>query len=544
MEKRIVIAALLSFLVLFGFRLLYPPTPPAQPQGTERPQAAENEKTAIEPPSQADRAIPVETDVQASAPEQYEFRTTLYTAVIDNAGGVLKSFRVHGYLDAQGESQELINQRLAEQVGWPFALATGDPEIDRLVNTGRYAGRRRGAAVTLDFATPTVHVRKTFRLDPARYRIELEVSVARDGEPVPYALVWQGGYGDQGVEPNASYRNAIYSAEGDFERINLGSVAESETIPATARVGVEDRYFAAMFLLPSDRAGITTGLVEVPTGEDEPARALTVTIPMTGAEKIAAYVGPKHEASLRQVDAQLASLIDYGIFEFITRPLLFILLWINNYIGNFGWSIILLTLLINFILFPLRWKQQVSMQKMQTIQPQMKTLQDKMKKLKSNDPRRQQVQTEMMGLYKQHGVNPLGGCLPLLLQMPVLFAFWNMLTYSIEMRRAPWILWVQDLSQHDPFFVLPILMAVSMIAMQKMTPTTLDPAQAKIMMAMPVMMTALFFFVQSGVVLYWLTSNVIGIGQQVLIKRNKLLPVDESPKPREHRQRSGRRERP
>ncbi|PYS21022.1 MAG: hypothetical protein DMG11_28620 [Acidobacteria bacterium] len=184
----------------------------------------------------------------------------------------------------------------------------------------------------------------------------------------------------------------------------------------------------------------------------------------------------------------MVAVINYGWFEIIARPLEVALLTIHSYIGNFGWSIVLLTLAINLVLFPLRLKQQVSMQKMQKIQPQMRTLQDKYKKLKANDPKRPQVQAEMMDLYKQHGVNPLGGCLPLLLQMPVFFGLLSMLSVSIELRRAPWILWIKDLSQHDPYYVLPILFAISMIVMQKMTPTSVDPAQAKMMMIMPVIL--------------------------------------------------------
>ena len=161
------------------------------------------------------------------------------------------------------------------------------------------------------------------------------------------------------------------------------------------------------------------------------------------------------------------------------------------------------------------------MLKMQKIQPQMRTLQDKYKKLKASDPRRAQVQTEMMGLYKVHGVNPMGGCFPLLLQMPVLIGLYSMLSVSIELRRAPWIGWITDLSRPEMLLipVLPILMTVSMIIMQKMTPTTVDPAQAKMMMIMPVMFLFMFWRAQSGLTLYWLTGNVIGIGQQVFINK-------------------------
>jgi YidC/Oxa1 family membrane protein insertase len=246
---------------------------------------------------------------------------------------------------------------------------------------------------------------------------------------------------------------------------------------------------------------------------------VSVAAPVLSNSSVRLYVGPKDEQWLKKAEPRLTSVVNYGFFEVITRPLLAALLWIHSYIGNFGWAIIILTLGINFILFPLRLKQQVSMQKMQKLQPQMRTLQDRYKKLKASDSRRAEVQMEMMNLYKENGVNPMGGCLPLLLQMPLLFAFWNMLSVSIELRQAPWILWIKDLSQYDPYFIIPIAMAVSMIISQKMTPTSVDPAQAKMMLIMPVMLTAMFLWLQSGVTLYYLTSNVVGIGQQWFIKK-------------------------
>src|SRR6185436_5876156 len=193
---------------------------------------------------------------------------------------------------------------------------------------------------------------------------------------------------------------------------------------------------------------------------------------------------------------------------------------LHAFTGNFGWSIILLTVAVNLVLFPLALKQQTSMLKMQKIQPQMRRLQDQYKKLKPSDPRRAEVQKDMMNLYKEHGVNPMGGCLPLILQMPLLFGFYSALAYSIELRRAPWILWIKDLSQYDHYYVIPILMAVAMIIQQKLTPTAnVDPAQAKMMMIMPVMMTFLFLSYPSGLALYWLTGSVIGVARQVFINK-------------------------
>ena len=183
-------------------------------------------------------------------------------------------------------------------------------------------------------------------------------------------------------------------------------------------------------------------------------------------------------------------------------------------------AIVALTLLINLALFPLKYKSIVSAQKMQKVQPQMKAIQEKFKKLKPTDPKRQQMNAEVMALYKEHGVNPLGGCLPLLLQMPFFIAFYNVLSVAIELRHAPFILWIKDLSAADHTYILPILMTVTMVVMQKMTPTpTADPVQAKIMLAMPVFFGFMLAFTSSGLVLYWLTSNLAGILQQYFMNK-------------------------
>jgi YidC/Oxa1 family membrane protein insertase len=304
-----------------------------------------------------------------------------------------------------------------------------------------------------------------------------------------------------------------------FKRVALRSMKDPQDF-TTLRAGVEDQYFLAMFLSPDNPTAIKVRKQEYPGDDGKPIPTLAVSASASETTAFRVYVGPKQREWLGKADPQLASVIDYGWFEFIARPLVAALLWIHSYIGNFGWSIIILTIVLNFVLFPLRLKQQTSMLKMQKIQPQMKRLQDQYKKLKPTDPKRPEVQAEMMGLYKQHGVNPMGGCLPLLLQMPLLFGFYSALSYSIELRRAPWILWIKDLSQYDPYYVIPILMAVAMIIQQKLTPTAnVDPAQAKMMMIMPLMFTFMFLWYSSGLALYWLTSNVLGIVQQGFINK-------------------------
>jgi YidC/Oxa1 family membrane protein insertase len=200
-------------------------------------------------------------------------------------------------------------------------------------------------------------------------------------------------------------------------------------------------------------------------------------------------------------------------------PLLRSLKWINGYVGNYGWSLIILTVLINLVMFPLRHKSVVSMRKMQEVQPEVKAIQDRYAKLKMSDPARSKMNVELMNLYRERGVNPASGCVPMLLTLPVLFAFYAMLSVAIELRGAPFIGWIHDLSAHDPLFITPVLMGITMMIQQKMTPSTADPVQQKMMLVMPIVMTGMFLWAASGLVLYWTVSNIWGIGQQMITNR-------------------------
>jgi YidC/Oxa1 family membrane protein insertase len=524
MEKRIIIAFILSFAVLYGFSWLYP-TQPADPIQV-------SEQIAPEPASAPQPPVPVaisETPTIASSEGQQAVRevrgekaediaveTDLYTVNISNVEGVLRSFKLKDYKDATGNPIELISSTAGANVGWPLAIVTGDPKTDETLAGAMFAASREGNRITLEYGGGSLNARKVLEFSDGSYHFSFESEVFQDGRAIPHYVVWRGVFGDQSIPRNGSLENVVYGVDGDFGRINVAGIEPQEL--SSRRVGVEDQYFLFNFILP-EMAQVKVDKKEFAGADSETVITpyLNVRTPPSGAVRV--YAGPKDQRWLQQTDPELVRVIDYGFFEVITRPLVLALLWIHSYIGNFGWAIIILTIFINLALFPLRLKQQVSMQKMQKIQPQMRTLQDKYKKLKANDPKRAQIQAEMMGLYKEHGVNPMGGCLPLLLQMPFFFAFWNMLSVSIEMRQAPWLLWIRDLSQHDPFYVLPILMAITMFLMQRMMPSTTDPAQAKIMMFMPLMFTFFFLWAQSGLVLYWLTSNVVGIGQQMFINK-------------------------
>ena len=524
MEKRILVAFVLSFGVLYAFRALYMPTEPApaeapvtQPASGQAVPKIAPEQPAATTSSQPAVAVP-EGEIRAEKEEVFVIDTTMYRASFSNVGAVLRSFTLKEYKDADGRSIELIDAAGASKVGWPLALVTGDKAVDDVLARAIYQGRREGEKLEMEFAANGIYVRKSLQFDPRKYGFQLSSSVSRNGTVIPHSLVWQGGFGDQSVtSTDAVAKNVLYQTAGKFQRINVSGLGEPQQVTGD-RVGVEDQYFLSMFLFSKESGQVKAEKRDYTSGEEQISTTY-VSAPVDPAQPTLIYVGPKEERWLRETDPQLPAVIDYGFFGVIARPLIVVLLWLHSYLGNFGWAIILLTVLINFVLFPLRLKQQVSMQKMQKIQPQMKTLQDRYKKLKANDPRRAEVQTEMMNLYKVHGVNPMGGCLPLLLQIPFFAAIWTALSISIELRQAPWMLWIRDLSQQDPYYVLPILMAVSMVIMQKMTPTTVDPSQAKIMMIMPLVFAVMFLNAQSGLALYWLTSNVVGIGQQYFMNQ-------------------------
>ena len=232
------------------------------------------------------------------------------------------------------------------------------------------------------------------------------------------------------------------------------------------------------------------------------------------------YVGPKDFDVLAAVDRELVRAIDFGVFAVIVVPLLRALDWIYGYIGNYGWAIVILTLVINIVMFPLRHKQVVSMRKMEEIQPEVKAIQERYAKYKATDPAKQKMNQEMMALYRERGVNPAAGCLPMLLPLPVFFAFYALLTVAIELRGAPFVGWIHDLSRPDPYYVTPILMVITQVLQTWMMPMAGgDPMQQKMMMVMPIVLGFIFLTMPSGVVIYWVVNNVWSIGQQLVTNR-------------------------
>ena len=538
-EKRILLAFALSFVVLFVFTRFLAPPVEAPPPAVQQEPAAE----AAPPPAAVDaqQSLPqpgLDPSVEAQAGDQPTIQadfagdlgieTSLYGATIGNEGGQLRSLRLPEYVgDLElGTTLELIGPEAAQVLGWPLTIETGDAVTDEAIRTGLHVIERNGDVIRTEYAADGLYVRREIAFGQGgRYLLEVTAEVRRDGQPVDFSLVLPGAFGDQsewrrssGVEYDPAFANVVYLEQGEFERLNVTGIEGPQPMIPTTLVGLEDRFFLAMFMVPGGTAPVADAATLVVEGESVPRARLRIPYPGT---PVTMYVGPKQETALADADPSLVPVIDYGFFEILARPLLLGLMWINSYVGNYGWSIVVLTLFINLVLFPLRLKSQLSMMKMSKIQPQMRTFQDQLKKLKANDPRKQELQAEMMGLYKKHGVNPVGGCVPMLLQMPFLFAIFSLLRTSIEIRHAPWMLWIHDLSAPDAYYVLPVLMGASMFVMQKMTPAIGDPAQARMMMMMPVMLSGMFiiFPVSAGLMLYWLTSNVVGVGQQYFIRK-------------------------
>jgi YidC/Oxa1 family membrane protein insertase len=257
----------------------------------------------------------------------------------------------------------------------------------------------------------------------------------------------------------------------------------------------------------------------------QPVAEMAAGSPEAGPLNMRVYVGPKDLNLLANLNPPLESLVNFGYMSIIAKPLLAILQWGYRYVPNYGWCIVLMTLAINSVLFPLKMSSWRSMQKMQRVAPEIRQIQDRYKKYSMNDPRKRKMNEEVMEVYNREGVNPMGSCLPMVAQMPIWWALYRMLEGAIALRHAPWIGWVHDLSAHDPYYILPILMTLTMYLMQKMTPTTtVDPTQQKMAMYMPVVFGLLFFRLSSGLILYIFTSNLVGMGQQLYLNRTNPLP--------------------
>jgi YidC/Oxa1 family membrane protein insertase len=537
MEKRVFLAILLSFAVLFLYQALIPPPPPGNATGTlienpgpapgAAPSAGSLAPSTLTTPTPA--AFPPSDPVLGDTQERdIVVETASVRAVFTNRGGRLRHWQLKAFRNDDGAPTDVIPTNIPPDMPLPFSLRVEDPTLTARLNDTLYSvsGPEGG---TVSFAMETAEgltVRKVFTLDPSTFILSFTADVTQNGQAINPVVQWGPGMTDEiARRPQGSFfspafiypAQAIYYVDGDVEReagpaLGTGAVREGDYRWA----GVDDHYFISAVLQPPTPVRFEYQPVAMPAASAEEGAgqyvAYSVRFPAP-PDNVRFYIGPKQLDVMRSIDPEFTRAIYFGMFAWLAAPLLDALRWIYGYVGSWGWSIIALTILINLAMFPLRHKSVVSMRRMQELQPQMKAIQERYAKYKITDPERQKMNQEVMELYRAKGVNPASGCVPMLLTMPFLFAFYAMLGQAIEIRgESFW--WIPDLALRDPLFITPVMMGVSMFWQQKITPTTADPTQQKIMMFMPIMIAVTMLFAPSGLVIYWLVSNVWSIGQQ------------------------------
>ena len=473
--------------------------------------------------------------VGESTDREIVVETTTVRATFTNRGGHLLHWVLKEYRNDNGEPLDLVPQSMGADAVKPFSLVVDDPAITERINSAVYRVSVPGPVdatampqtLTFDMtASDGLSVTKTFTVEPRGYLVTFSTVVQLGQTRLNPVIHWGPGLGDEiAHRPPSSFfsPNSIVPAQpmiykdGSVERVPHTAAGSQEGPFRYA--GASDHYFASLLL--NDESPVPVRIDYAPVNvpiPNEPARFATY---MTYSvryqapqEKSRFFFGPKSFDDLKAIDGELTRSIHFGMFSWLAVPLLGALQWVHGFVGNWGWAIVVLTILINLAMFPLRHKSVVSMKKMQELQPQMKAIQDRYAKYKITDPERQKMNTEVMELYKTKGVNPASGCVPMLLTMPFLFAFYAMLSVAIEIRGAHFFGWIHNLSAPDPLFITPVLMGVAQFWQTKMTPTTADPAQQKIMMFMPIMFTFMSLSFPSGLVIYWLVSTVWTIGQQ------------------------------
>jgi YidC/Oxa1 family membrane protein insertase len=542
MERRVLLAISLSFLVLFAYQTYFAPQPAPEnpattPAATGVPAATPSTAAAVPPAADPiQTAAPVDVAEGESAEREIVVDTRSVRAVFTNRGARIKHWRLKHYLDDTGQPLDLVPE--AEGVNnalLPFSLRLDDAAVTSAMNGGLFRSDAPNAVdgtagpVTLTFGwrASGLVVRKVFTLSPDGYVLTFTASVEQDGKPLNPGVDWGPGLGDdiahasQGsfLAPSSSTpAQALVHRDRSVTRLTTAGTEEGPFLYA----GIDDHYFTALalndFASPQPWRVDHTPFVVPPRSEGAPpGRFAAFSVRYGDApDGKRFFFGPKAFDELRAIDTELVRVINFGMFAWLAVPLLNALKWVHQYIGNWGWAIIVLTVLINLAMFPLRHKAVTSMRKMQEIQPEMKAIQERYAKYKVTDPQRQKMNEEVMALYKAKGVNPASGCVPMLLTFPFLFAFYAMLSQAIEIRGAEFMGWITDLSRPDPLFITPLLMGATMFWQQRIAPTSADPVQQRVMMIMPIMFTFMFLSYPSGLVIYWTISNLWAIGQQYL----------------------------
>ncbi|MBI5846859.1 MAG: membrane protein insertase YidC [Nitrospirae bacterium] len=519
MDNKTIIAVVLSFLVIVGSQYLFPGEPQKAP---EQKPAEQQPAPAIKDPAQ--KAAPPKTVAETIAADEKEVtvENDLFSAVFTSRGGTIKSWTIKPYKDKAGKDVVLLGKPgIVPAAGMGtsssfdlanvnFSVIGGPLKLDTTNKTG---------TLVFEYAKEGKSVRRTYTFSSDTYQVDLTDEVSGFPE---YWITLGSDFGIYEKDDSIHVGPTVLTGS-DLKDLKAKDLKEPKVFHENLKwIAQQDKYFFAAL---------------VPAGPVEEAKAFLVQdSPVvafkakSGSIKFHLYAGPKEDGRLAALNIGLEHVIDFGFFSIVARPLFWILKFFYQFLGNYGWAIILITIVTRIPFIPLMTKSQKSMKKLQEIQPLMNEIKEKYKK----DPQKQQA--EMMALYKKHKVSPLGGCLPMLLQIPVFLALYQVLLRAIELRGAPFMFWITDLSGPDTLFghipailplvgglalgPLPLLMGATMFIQQKMTPSTMDPTQAKMMLMMPLIFTFVFLNMASGLVLYWLIGNILGIIQQFFVNRS------------------------
>lgn len=564
-ERRLLVAVALSLLALTAYQLVFAPRPPqpaspASPAITAAPPASSPAVAPSVAPSPAAARPRAKSPAKAPAPveavadsreRRVEVRTPDMVLAFSNRGGAVVSWRLLRFADARGKAEEMVFA--TPQGPRPLALETGDPEVDGRLREALFrpsaaeveVGAGQGGELRFEFAEGALRAWKTLRVPHRGYLIEADAGVSRDGQPLPARLLWGPGVGNptEGEMEVQGYTapQGVYLGPQGVERVPADGIGAVRSLPAVRWAGVESNFFAALWVPPAGAAAELRAVSLPPGADGKPRLGPQAGVLLPGGAPALLYVGPKDHAALSRIGHELAQVVPVGEWIGpIVVPLMRLMRWVHGWVGNYGWSIVLLTVVINVLMAPLRHYSISNGLKMAKLAPEMRVIQERYRKVPLLDPKRQDMQQEIGELYARHGMS-MGtqmavGCLPLLLTMPFLIAFYRVLQVAIELRGAAF-LWIADLSQKDPLYLTPILMGASMFWMQKMVPTGMDPAQQRIMLLMPVVLCGMFLWAPAGLNLYWLASNVCSIIQQAITMR-LLRAREEAAVPRKERKRA------
>ena len=526
MEKRIFAAVLISIGLLWLWAAVAPkffpelakkPAPPkpavTATTGTATPTTTTTAKSAQPTPSTAPATT---APVAASAASLTTIDTANFTARFSNRGAEMVSFQLKHYTSKEGSYVELVKAREPNRTDYPFAIEAVDGAFAQRANAALYETQERNAAgvhvVDYRWSDGRVTVTKTFRFTD-EYLFDFAVTVT---PPTPYRVAIGPGIRTLEKEEKDSQfiitGNGVVQHDDDLKVIPREKSDRVNIWPSVQFVGVEDNYFLSVLRAEKANGGVIRA-IEIAVDKNQKRREMIAALNATPAGVVSgnAFFGPKETQIVDKYS--LARTLQYGMFGVVARVLLVALTWINKTTRNYGFAIIVLTFLIKVVLYPLQHKANVSMKKMQKLGPKAEAIKAKYKKAKTDAEQRQKMNQEVMKLYQSEGVNPAGGCLPMVLQIPILWGFYNLLTHAIELRHAPFILWIHDLSAKDPYYITPLLMVVTMFIQQAMTPATGDPAQRRMFMIMPLVLGWIFKELPSGVVIYYLMQNILTIVQ-------------------------------